>query len=429
MAVDLRQVMAAVLTFSMFIMLGNMIKRDHIDPLLEPLPVSPDVQYHALKVSKPGMVKLTETRNGPWMENNDSMNPCWTTPLTKGKVQSNGYIFFSLTHGPEYHASQLANAVAVAKRLGAKLALPDIRGSKLGEKRRFGEIYDVDNFIRSLNGVVQVEKNPPAEISNGRLPIVRVPNRVSEDFIASKVEPVFKSRRNLKIVTYFNPSAVTKGNVDKSSNAYQCLAMFESLRLQTDLQELADSMVGTLRSMSQSSRGRFIAVDLRVEMLGKKSCRETDEMSKQCQNAEEIGLFLKKIGFQTDTTIYLTQTGWHSSLNALRDVFPTLLLRLLTHAIMKLCHQEAIIPADEKAKFMDSESHEYEKFIDFYMCTVGDVFVPAFRSRFYASIVGKRIADGNIQILLPAMNTTTSAADYISPYIAKKSHFAYSCFC
>ncbi|KAL0337113.1 UNVERIFIED_CONTAM: protein MANNAN SYNTHESIS-RELATED 1 [Sesamum calycinum] len=417
MAVDLRQVMAAVLTFSMFIMLGNMIKRDHIDPLLEPLPVSPDVQYHALKVSKPGMVKLIETRNGPWMENNDSMNPCWTTPLSKGKVQSNGYIFFSLTHGPEYHASQLANAVAVAKRLGAKLALPDIRGSKLGEKRRFGEIYDVDNFIRSLNGVVQVDKNPPAEVSNGRLPIVRVPNRVSEDFIASKVEPVFKSKRNLKIATYFNPSAVTKGKVDKSSNAYQCLAMFESLKLQTDLQELADSMVGTLRSMSQSSRGRFIAVDLRVEMLGKKSCRETDEMSKQCQNAEEIGLFLKKIGFQTDTTIYLTQTGWHSSLNALRDVFPNTFTK------------EAIIPADEKAKFMDSESHEYEKFIDFYMCTVGDVFVPAFRSRFYASVVGKRIADGNTQILLPAMNTTTSAADYISPYIAKKSHFAYSCFC
>ncbi|KAL0426647.1 UNVERIFIED_CONTAM: protein MANNAN SYNTHESIS-RELATED 1 [Sesamum latifolium] len=417
MAVDLRQVMAAVLTFSMFIMLGNMIKRDHIDPLLEPLPVSPDVQYHALKVSKPGMVKLIETRNGPWMENNDSMNPCWTTPSSKGKVQSNGYIFFSLTHGPEYHASQLANAVAVAKRLGATLALPDIRGSKLGEKRRFGEIYDVDNFIRSLNGVVHVDKNPPAELSNGRLPIVRVPNRVSEDFIASKVEPVFKSKRNLKIVTYFNPSAVSKGKADKSSNAYQCLAMFESLKLQTDLQELADAMVGTLRSMSQSSRGRFIAVDLRVEMLGKKSCRETDETSKQCQNAEEIGVFLKKIGFHTDTTIYLTQTGWHSSLNALRDVFPNTFTK------------EAVIPADEKAKFMDSESHEYEKFIDFYMCTVGDVFVPAFRSRFYASVVGKRIADGNTQILLPAINTTTSAADYISPYIAKKSHFAYSCFC
>lgn len=32
--IDLRQVMAAFLTFSMFVMLGNMIKRDHIDPLL-----------------------------------------------------------------------------------------------------------------------------------------------------------------------------------------------------------------------------------------------------------------------------------------------------------------------------------------------------------------------------------------------------------
>lgn len=34
MAVDLRQVMGGILTFSMFIMLGNMVKKDHIDPFL-----------------------------------------------------------------------------------------------------------------------------------------------------------------------------------------------------------------------------------------------------------------------------------------------------------------------------------------------------------------------------------------------------------
>ena len=33
-AMDLRQVVAAILTMSMFLMFGNMIKKDHIDPLL-----------------------------------------------------------------------------------------------------------------------------------------------------------------------------------------------------------------------------------------------------------------------------------------------------------------------------------------------------------------------------------------------------------
>ena len=35
MGLDLRQVVAAVLTLTMFVMLGNMIKRDHFDNSLQ----------------------------------------------------------------------------------------------------------------------------------------------------------------------------------------------------------------------------------------------------------------------------------------------------------------------------------------------------------------------------------------------------------
>ncbi|KAG8373978.1 hypothetical protein BUALT_Bualt11G0082300 [Buddleja alternifolia] len=413
MAVDLRQVMAAILTLSMFIMLGNMIKRDHLDPLLEPLPVSPKVQYNALKISKPGMHKLSEISYGPWKELNESPKPCWKKPSFRGE-QSKGYIFFSLSHNPEFHASQIANVVVIARHLGATLALPDIRGAKLDERRKFGEIYDVSKFIETLNGIVRVDKNPPAGLSNGRVPTVRVPNKVSTNFIASNIKPIFKTKRALKIVTCFNASTTMKrGNDNKLSNAFECVATFETLNLQPDLQEVVDSMVGTLRSLSQKTRGRFVAVDLRVEMLRKKSCLK----SKWCYNGEEIGEFLKKIGFHADTTIYLTQTGWDSSLNALRNVFPNTFTK------------DAIMPADEKAKYMGSESREYENFIDFYMCTKADVFVPAFPSRFYHSVVGKRIAYGKTQIIVPANNTSASATDYISPYITNKNHSAYSCFC
>ncbi|PIN13480.1 hypothetical protein CDL12_13897 [Handroanthus impetiginosus] len=436
MAVDLRQVMAAFLTFSMFIMLGNMIKRDHIDPLLEPLPASPNAQFSALKVSKLGTVKLTEISNGPWKEYSEPPKPCWKNPSVKGKGQSKGYIFFSLTNGPEFHALQIANAVVAAKHLGATLAIPDIRGPKLGQKRHFGEIYDVNKFGTSLSGIVQVDKNPPAGLSGGKLPIVRVPNGVSKDFITSKMEPIFQSKRNLKIVTSFNSSAMAK--LDKLSNAYQCMAMFESLKLQPDLQELVDSMARTLRSMSQKTRGHFVAVDLRVDMLERKSCKEMDGSSKKCYDAEEMTNFLKKIGFPSETAIYLTQTGslsanLHNSLQkGLADknlMNPRNIISKPSTCNVICNHFDAIIPADEKAKFLGSERSEYEKFIDFYICTQGDVFVPAFPSRFYASVVGKRVAYGNTQILVPAKNDSASATDYISPYIAKKSHFAYSCFC
>lgn len=78
---------------------------------------------------------------------------------------------------------------------------------------------------------------------------------------------------------------------------------------------------------------------------------------------------------------------------------------------------------------MDSESGENEKLIDFYICEKGDVFVPAFGSRFYGSVAGRRIANGNAEIYVPSKNSSKSGDDVISPYVAKRSHFAYSCFC
>ncbi|CAI9766642.1 unnamed protein product [Fraxinus pennsylvanica] len=350
MAVDLRQVMGSILTFSMFIMLGNMVKKDHIDPFL-------------------------------------------------------------------HHASQIANAVIVARHLGATLLLPDIRGNKLGEKRYFGEIYDVEKFVASLDGIVQVAKVKPAGISNMKVTDVRVPDRVSEDFITSTIKPIFRTKRNLRLATYFDVSSVEKSKETMHSNAYQCLASFGSLKLQSDLIELVDSMVGTLRSMSQKMGGRFVAIDLRFDMLGNKRCHENVVSSKRCYNAEEIGEFLKKIGFHKETTIYLTQTGWHSRLDALRDIFPNTFTK------------DAIVPAYERAKFMGAEGREYERFIDFNICSQSDVFVPAYRSRFYASVTGNRIASGKTQIIVPAEKTSEMANHYLSPYIAKKSHFAHSCFC
>ena len=89
------------------------------------------------------------------------------------------------------------------------------------------------------------------------------------------------------------------------------------------------------------------------------------------------------------------------------------------------------MPADKKAKFLSSENYEFEKVIDFYICSQSDVFVPSVSGLFYANAVGKRIASGKSQILVLAQVTVSSALNFsfISPYISRKNHFAYSCFC
>lgn len=83
-----------------------------------------------------------------------------------------------------------------------------------------------------------------------------------------------------------------------------------------------------------------------------------------------------------------------------------------------------LIPSDKMAKFSD-----YTDVIDFYVCSHSDVFVPAFSRPFYASVVGERIALGKTQILDPSEATSSNVRDYISSYVTRKNHWAYSCFC
>ena len=93
--------------------------------------------------------------------------------------------------------------------------------------------------------------------------------------------------------------------------------------------------------------------------------------------------------------------------------------------------QEAIIPADKQMKFLVSVGSEFEKVIDFYISSESDVFIPAISGLFYANVAGKRIGSGKTQIFVPSHipDSSSSAAKFLSPYVSKKNHFAYSCYC
>ncbi|KAF5739234.1 hypothetical protein HS088_TW12G00436 [Tripterygium wilfordii] len=422
MGVDLRQVVAGVLTLTMFIMLGQMIKREHFDSAAQEKFPGGAGDVENAKAMEQSFVTLAKKSNGPWMEDRQALKPCWDESITdkSQETEGEGFVTFSLTNGPEYHVSQVADAVVTAKYLRATLVLPTIRGSKPGDEMIFDDIYDVDKFMKNLDGVAKVAKDLPNDVSVRNLAVVKVPNRVTEDQIAEEIEPIFRRKGNVKLATYF-PSVNMKKNEPKSnSDSVACLAMFGTLELQPEVNEVVDSMVDRLRALSRKSDGRFIAVDLRVEILEKAACHESDANGqKSCYSPHEIAVFLRKTGFDKDTTIYLTQPRWDRSLNILKDIFP------------KTYTKENIMPADKKSKFLESEDSEFEKVIDFYICSQSDIFVPAISGLLYANVAGKRIASGKNQIIVPADIPGSSAliTNFISPYVSKKEHLAYSCFC
>ncbi|KAE8685638.1 hypothetical protein F3Y22_tig00111095pilonHSYRG00380 [Hibiscus syriacus] len=373
-------------------------------------------------VEKDALVKLSERSKGPWIEDYEELKPCWSTVFDQNEIErSRGYVTFSLTNGPEYHVSQVADAVVVARYLSATLVLPDIRGNN-GAERAFKDIYNVEKFMKSLEGVVRVANGLPDQISIRDLAAVKVPNRVTEDYIVENVVPVFKSKGNVRLATYFPTANMRKTAQKTSVDSVACLGMFGTLELQPEVNEVIDSMVKRLRTLSRKSNGRFIAVDLRVEVLENKNCHGSSSVgAKSCYSAEEIALFLRKVGFDMDTTIYLTQTTWDSSLSVLKDIFPrtyTKVSKIFSSPITILYSEphfysseplQAIVMPKEKSKFLEPEGTEFERVIDFYICSQSDIFVPAISGLFYANVTGKRIASGKPQILVLAEISGSSA--------------------
>ncbi|XP_020215265.1 protein MANNAN SYNTHESIS-RELATED [Cajanus cajan] len=390
---DLRQALSGLLTLSMFIMLGNMIKKDHIDPLygleVQATPASQNASEQTLTA-------VSHVSKMPLKENGEELKPCRIPLALEEAHQSKGFVIFSLTNGPEYHLSQIADAVVVARILGATLVLPDIRSSNSGYSMSLGDIYDVQRTINKLDRLVRVTKTLPSQVSKGNPPIVKVPNRVSQDFIERKVKPIYKSKGIVKIESYFTSVNPTVAGNKKSLDTFACQAMFGTLKLQSEIEEVVDSMVQKLQCLSQNSNGQFIAVDLRTEMPGKECHRKDVSGRKLCYQAHEIGEFLKKIGFSPETTvIYVTRTKWNHDLDALKDIFP------------KTYTKESVMAEDKKGKFLRSE---FEKVIDFYMCSESDVFVPSIAGIFYANVAGMRIVSRNNHILVPAEITGPSAS-------------------
>uniref|UniRef100_A0A0E0B4V3 O-fucosyltransferase family protein n=1 Tax=Oryza glumipatula TaxID=40148 RepID=A0A0E0B4V3_9ORYZ len=392
MAVDPRQVVAGFLTLSMFVMLGNMIKHDHFTPVgagQEELGLeATGIESNEIKIADTTeMTKVNKAGVDLPKETAEEIRPCWSKPRSNVQ-ESKGFVTFSLTMGPEYHISQITDAVVIARYLGATLVLPEIRGNELGKRRKFEDMYDVDKFMTSLDGVVKVVHSLPNAVSSKKPAVVRVPNRVTEEFITGTIEPIFQRNNYLRLATIFSSVSLKQkesGNKDLDSTA--CLAMFSGLQLKPEFSAVAKHMLDKLKEISEKSDGMVIAIDLQTELLEKKICKTNGGARRRgCYYPQEVVHFLKK---------------------------------------------DDIMPAANKGEFLKSGDSYLARALDLKICSESDVFVPAIPGLFYGHVAGKRIAAGLTNIIVPAPVSSSSAlaSEFVSTYVSKKSHLAYSCYC
>jgi hypothetical protein len=185
-------------------------------------------------------------------------------------------------------------------------------------------VYDVGTFVKSLDGVINVIRELPDELSARKPAVIRVPNRVTEDFISETIEPVFQKNNYLRLaVTFSSISFTAKEMNNKDLESTACLAMFSSLKLKPEYSEVAKQMLASLKESSKESDGVVLAIDMQKDLLGKKSCQTNGSIRRKgCYYPHEVLGFLTKVGFSANTTIYLTETRWHKDLNALKEAFP-----------------------------------------------------------------------------------------------------------
>nr|GEU51951.1 GDP-fucose protein O-fucosyltransferase protein [Tanacetum cinerariifolium] len=121
---------------------------------------------------------------------------------------------------------------------------------------------------------------------------------------------VFSDKNDVLSYFMFDKVIKKKLSSDKDKNSIGCLALYGALELQPDVQQVVDSMVKRLKSWIRKLDGKFVVVDLRLDMLDKRGCQDINNGyvggSKKCYNPEEIAFFLKKLGFDKDTATYLT---------------------------------------------------------------------------------------------------------------------------
>eukprot|EP00250_Pteridium_aquilinum_P000836 c11008_g2_i1 orf=674-1672(+) len=327
MQFDVRQAVAGALTLAMFVALLEMTISGTIGPSTPPQEISLSVISEEI-VEDPGDKTVAaisvreETPRKLWGLPGPVLQPCWRKHIASKQGRTQGYVLVKLSNGPLYHPLQVADAVIVARSLGAILVMPKIKEAATDTNGGFSKIYDVNNFIASLQGVVRVVARLPADSRSVSPAVVKVPYKVTPEYIDDILQPLLSEKRVIQIVSVFSTSRpLVKDSSTEEMQAIRCLVTYSALQFHPQVKKLGDQVVSTLREASGSDH--FIAVDLRVDLLDHAGCKHPEiSKSKKCFNASDVGTFLKSLGFSSSTPIYLTQSRWDQRLNPLKENFP-----------------------------------------------------------------------------------------------------------
>lgn len=352
------------------------------------------------------------------------LEPCWTEPSRKSNRKEWGYVLVRCSQGPHHHRFQIADAVIVARQLGATLVIPIVKEGLTELASNFDDLYTVKHFIATLEGVVRIMGRLPEDLRGLNHTSIQVPYRITKPYIDQNIRPIFEKSTVIVLDDFLPSMEDVEEEQDVEMEAIRCLIKYKALMFQSQIEKLGNRLNNRMKEAAQRAGGKYVAVDYRSTDT---ACEEERDVvhtkSKRCLSPRALGLLLQSHGFARETAIYLTQTRLDESFDPLLNLFPNVITK------------EYSMPFNEESQFLYSGRTQLELAIDFYICSHSDVLVPIHSNTFYTAVAGERIKLGLPHILVPSLVTRPKQATEttlllgVSQMVAAKTHPAYSCLC
>ncbi|KAI9200919.1 hypothetical protein LWI28_015082 [Acer negundo] len=369
--------------------------------------------------------------------------------LDKESAARSGYLIVDANGGLNQQRSAICNAVAVAGLLNAVLVIPRFElNSVWKDTSEFGDIYDEEHFIATLDGYVKVVRELPDPLMEKydynitNIPNFRVQAWTTANYYLREVYPVLREQGVIRIAPFANRLAM---NVPPHIQLLRCIANYRALKFSSSISTLAEKLVKRMTEKSSRTGGKYVSIHLRfeedmvafscclydggkAEKLVMDSFREkwwkgkfkrkdrvilpgVNRINGKCPLTPlEVGMMLRGMGFDNTTSIYLASGKIYQ---AERHLAPLLKMFPLLYT------KESLATPDELAPFKDvllfklfncviktSLKKEYSSrlaALDYTVCLFSEVFVTTHGGNFPHFLMGHRrfLFDGHAKTIKP----------------------------
>jgi hypothetical protein len=329
--------------------------------------------------------------------------------------ESRGYLLVHTNGGLNQMRAGICDMVAVARIINATLVIPELdKRSFWQDSSNFSDVFDEDHFISSLADDIRVIKNLPKELASATRAVKHFKSWSGIEYYEQEIASMWEEYQVIRAAK--SDSRLANNNLPPDIQKLRCRSCYEALRFAPKIEAMGKLLVDRMRSY-----GPYIALHLRYEkdMLAFSGCthdlspEEADELKTIRENTaywkvkeinsteqrskgycpltpKEVGMFLKGLGFPSNTPIYIAAGeiyGGNSTMADLYSRYPILM------------NKEKLATVDELEPFMAHASQMAA--LDYIVSIQSDIFIPSYSGNMARAVEGHRRFLGHRKTILP----------------------------